>query len=340
MLYEIKEELEKNVSKGDVRTLGEKHFLKKNEYLDVFYIIEKLKTNCSFFNQKNIVGGESEVEEMDSVLKMIKDKGYDKYPIVDVYTSIWKLLTEESKSEFLALKEKLKKELGVDQEHKQQLFRYVQNHCIRGINKGHSEYFEELFDIYNYLLESKIIFDENNILASSDFKNIVTVALRLKDYVWAENFVEENHVFLQVVERQSVYHLNLANIFYEKKHYKEALQTIQFYHFDDVYYELNARYLTIKIFFDEKDDEPLLYAIRSLQLMLKRKKGISSFNKSSCLRFLSILKLIIKMRDYLDRRDPIDKLILKINEEMKKGALANKNWLNGKYQELKEKIKE
>ena len=341
LCYEIKEEQEKNVSKEDVRNLGEHHFQEKNQFLDVFYITEKLKTNCVLFNQKNIVGGELDVESMEWLLKTIKDKEYDRYAVVDIYASIWKMLTEGADEDFKELKDKLKKENDtLDQEHKRHLFRYVQNYCIRGINNGHSEYFGELFDIYKYLLDSRIIFDEKEMLASSDFINMVTVALRMKEYNWAESFVEQNHIYLHEIEQQSVYHLNLAKIFYEKKNYKEALQRIQFHHFDDVYYDISARYLMIKIFFDEEEDETLSYAIRSLQLMLKRKKGISSFNKTSCLRFLKSLKYIVRLRDYLRRRDfeAAKKMMIKIEGEAEKGAFANKNWLFSKYNELKERV--
>ena len=136
-------------------------------------------------NRQNIVQTQFKlhlVPEIKSFLQA-KDNPYTDVPMLNIYYLVFLTLTENKKEEhYKKLVVLLEKHApGFLGEESRAMYRYAQNYCIRKINSGKSNYFRELFELYKTQLESEVIF-ENKYLDHTDYKNIVTVALRLPEF--------------------------------------------------------------------------------------------------------------------------------------------------------------
>src|SRR6185295_14912229 len=69
-------------------------------------------------------------------------------------------------------------------------FVFAMNYCIGKINQGKTGYLKEIFALYQYALENDLMLEED-FLSPWDYKNIITVSLRLKEFKWTEKFIRD-----------------------------------------------------------------------------------------------------------------------------------------------------
>ena len=70
------------------------------------------------------------------------------------------------------------------------IFVYAQNFCIQKINSGQESYFQELFDLYGFMLKEDVLL-EHGFFDQRVYGNIILVASRLGQFEWAAQFVED-----------------------------------------------------------------------------------------------------------------------------------------------------
>lgn len=152
---------------------------------------------------------------------------------------------------------------------------------------------DELFSLYQTLLDSQLILDHGE-LSHSDYKNIATLALRLGKIEWTRQFLNTFHRHIAVDFRDNAYQYCLAYLEYESGNEREAKRLLHSMEFTDVYYDLSARHLMVKILYSEQDWETLNYVSIAFEGFLKRNKQISQNNRRNHLNFLSLLKRLVR----------------------------------------------
>jgi hypothetical protein len=90
------------------------------------------------------------------------------------------------------------------------------------------------------------------------FKNMVKLGLGLQQYDWVENFVRNYSEKLEANKRTDAYHFNLADLFYHRKNYDEALIHLNQVEFSDIHYQLGAKVMLLKIYFETDATEAFL----------------------------------------------------------------------------------
>ena len=209
------------------------------------------------------------------------------------------------------------------------LYGYLQNYCIKKINSGKNNYLMLLFENYTEMISNKVIIKDNQI-TQFDFKNIITVALRVEKYDWATNFIHEFKSFLPEKERANAIAYNQARIEFYKKNYSIGLKTLLSVEFTDVFYSLDSRVLILKTYFELEDYEAALSLINSFKIYLKRDKKISDFQNSTYSGFIKIFNLLIRFKlGYLNDLNYIENELENIKQ------IADSTWLNQKIEILK-----
>ena len=156
------------------------------------------------------------------------------------------LKNPEDASHYFALKVNLEQNLNrFPIKELLEIYSYLLNYCIRSINKGQLEFYQETLDLYQILLKEKIIF-KNNYLIQWHYKNIITVGVRLKAFEWTENFIHQYKKYLPPHERENAYAYNLAVFYYSTQQYKAALQLIYDVKFVDVTYYVGVKTIQLK----------------------------------------------------------------------------------------------
>lgn len=297
--------------------------------LDLWFLANKLKFSCEILNNRGVINVELQLFLLDEILAYLKDRDLHHYPMIAVYLQVLLTLTE---GEQIGHYRKLLKLLETHRHHFPasevfDLYVYAKNYCIRNINQGKVEFTRELFDFYNIILNEGIIFRDGH-LTQWDFKNLVTLGLRLGEFDWTTDFLERHQDRLRPSERDNVVAYNRANLAFHQGAYGETLELLQQVEFTDVYYHLDSKALLLKTYYESAEWEPLSALIEAFKVFLKRNKQISEYQTivyGNLVRYTSAL-----LRYRRGRKVDLNAL----REEVEKTRqIANIAWLREKLDE-------
>jgi hypothetical protein len=212
------------------------------------------------------------------------------------------------------------------------MYAYVQNYCIRQANLGNSDFLNELFDAYRTLLDSGIIYVQDH-LSQFDFKNMVTVGLRVEEYDWVEAFITRESAVLPEDFRQNAITYNLARLHFARKDFKQALRLLFGVEFTDVYYHLDGKSLLLKTYYELEDFEPLLSLIKAFRVYLRRNRKISTYQLTIYNNLIKYVKQLTRLK--LGRN--VNLTNVKSDIENTK-QIADLSWLNQKVEEVESEL--
>ncbi len=300
--------------------------------LDLFYLAQKLKYCCEIINRQKVLSADYELKMFNELLEYLEEHPHKDKPAISIYHHILLMLLEEEGDTYY---KKLIYLLDQNshlfpEDEAADMYGYAQNFCIQKINKGNTEYLQRLFDLYKTVLDKELIFVDGY-LSPWTYKNILVVALRLKAFDWAEQFIENFKDQLAPKFRENAYTFNKANLLYHKKQYDEALALLLNVDFTDIYYQLNTKFLMIKIYYDTNAINALHSLINSFQAFLRRNKLVSDYREKANLNFLKYLRKLLNIRSG-------DKKELKqlAQEVQSVKSIDHLEWLLEKIEEKKE----
>ncbi|MEM7371214.1 MAG: hypothetical protein AAF587_21540 [Bacteroidota bacterium] len=303
------------------------------ENLDIFYMVCKLRSSCEMLNRNNIINTTYEplmVEEMCEWLESASNP-YKEVPLIAIYYRIYKTLTD---SQTEAHYEELVKLLD-EKSHRfplalaRDLYGYATNYCTKQINSGNQAYLSKIFLLFQDLLKKEILI-EDGYLVHWHFKNIATVGLRLKEYEWVLDFLETYKEKIHPEQRENAYNFNLSTLYYQQDQLTLAMRQLQKVSFTDVYYDLSARSLLLKIYYESKEYDSLFYHIKAFQTYLRRNKQVSGYQRKIYHNLLKLVKKLVKIdlqREPVKADEMRRNLLLEIQEIRE---IADLKWLRTK----------
>lgn len=300
--------------------------------LDIFYLATKLKYCCEVMNRKNVLAVEYDLLFLDEILLYLKKTTKEHQPVVAIYYQILMTLMEsDHEDHFAKLKEFL--ELHIDKFtllEAKDMYAYVQNYCIKKINKGNTNYLSELFQIYKTLLNKGILM-VGEFFSPWDYKNIVVVGMRVEEFEWTENFINEYRLKIAPVFRENAYHYNLAALYFNKQEYSKALKLLQKVDYTDVYYHLDSKSLLLKTYYELNEIEPLLSLIDAFRIFLRRNKLISEYQRTVYSNQVRFVKKVLSIKLKSKNEEALTGLK---NEIETTKQVADINWLLKKVEEM------
>lgn len=249
------------------------------EDLEHFYVADMLRSVCKWINRQNIIRAE-ETHSYEHFVAYVQENffRYEAHPFIRIYFHILMTLTEwEKESHYAQLIEVLKQHSStLPASERKPMYQYAQNYCTRQINNGNTAYLRELFGLYNEVIRQDLLYHEGYI-GSADVKNIVSLGIRLEEYDWTEQFLESNEDRFQPAMREAVIAYNRAQLAYVRGSLRGALRLLRVVEFDDLYYDLGAKTLLLKIYYDLDDLEGLESLLHAFSNSLRRNKHISTY---------------------------------------------------------------
>jgi hypothetical protein len=191
------------------------------------------------------------------------------------------------------------------------------NFCIKKINRGDRQFEREVLGIYRIGLENRLLF-ENNQLSPYTYKNAMMAALKVGEMGWASQFLDDYKPFLASNDREMIYKYNKALYFFRNNDYNSAMQLLQTVNLKEVLFNLDARRLLARIYFELKENAALDSLIDNSKIYLHRQKDIG-YHREMYLNFFKILENLLKT-------DPKKRAILRGPIEATK-YLAEREWL-------------
>lgn len=271
----------------------------KNEGLDVWFMYHKLKIWCEMHNRQNIVSVQYNYTLQQELLAFLKKEGENiaRFPAITIYHTIYLSLTEPSKEEhYRKLLDLLKRnENKLSHAELRGMYDFAQNYCIKKLNSGDISYADKLFALYQYLIEKKILFTDTGKLSPWDYKNIVTLSLRLKKNDWCHAFIERYKAFLPRDESENAYRYNLAYYYVNNEQYKEAKRLLQRVEFNDLFYQLGAKSVLLRSYYELRDEDSFFAHCESFAKLLLRHKTVSDYQRKVHLNLILHTKKIFRL---------------------------------------------
>ena len=193
------------------------------------------------------------------------------------------------------------------------------NYAIRRQNTGDLSYTREAILLYRWGFDNHV-FLENGILSPYDYRNTLLLALKIDELDWAEKFLNDFKPFLPEKEQDNIYKYNLAIFHFRKNDYETAMILLQEVNLKETLFNLDARRLLARIYFDINEMSALESHIESSKVYLHRQKDIG-YHKENYANFFKFLEKILKLGNSTER---FLKLNVEINETK---SVVEKVWL-------------
>lgn len=314
----------------------EKNLQQTIESLDIFYLIEKLRYSAAILHYKKFLSLKDENIFFTEILQHLEKKPYPDIPIITIYYLIIRTLIEpENEQHFQSLKEQMLQHTKLFQTYtNKEFYAFALNYCIRKINAGQGAYQQEIFDLYKEVLKADLLL-ENGALSPWDFKNIVTIGLRNKEFAWTQKFIETYKMKINKAERGNAYTFNMARYYFAAKNYDKVLSLMQNVVYDDIFYLLDSKTTLMKTYYELKEPRSLYSLRESFRILLRRKKLISEQSRVNYMNF-------IHFTTKLFHTNPKNKKqFAALEKEIRAVAnVADIGWVKEKLEELKKGLRQ
>lgn len=289
--------------------------------LDLAYLSKKLRLTCQLLNIQAVRKVEFDVGLQKEFLYLIGQKDLKEEPAIAVYFQVYRFL---SKPDDEAAFQTFKALINVHKDkfpswEMRDLILFALNFCIRRGNDGHQNYFKEGQDLYKMGIEKGYLL-QNGELSRFTYINAVMMSLKMKDFRWSENFIQEFEKLLNRKERESTFSYCLAELEYARKNYNEALPLLQKVDYKNIFVHLNAKTIQLKIYY-ELDEYDLLQAhLDAMRIFLRRKKVIG-YHRTNYENIIKYAQKLITLNP--NNKSAMQNLKSKIEQEE---VLSTRGW--------------
>ncbi len=311
-----------------------------NDAFDLYYLYKKMLLFSNMKNRERSVAHTYNYTFIEPIMAFVEAEGQVDEPSIIIWYKALRLLNEINETNYNELKVLLDKYNDVLSIKIQRVFYTYLENTSRQVFSNEQLY-KELFELYRIQLDKQIIYT-NGYLPLLIFRNIVKVALHLKKWTWLEAFFQENKAKLQPQhkEKEEVYNLCLAMLYFEQEKYEQSLDEInKIINFRNIniYTQLEERRVRLKNYYELGYYGPFEDLVNSFRRLLTAKKGkIPTIHLQANRDFITIIHQIYKSS--IETKDQ-DKGI-KIAEEMEAiEILPEKAWLMKKLAVLNYIIK-
>jgi tetratricopeptide (TPR) repeat protein len=233
---------------------------------------------------------------MEAILAIARKGGFEHLPLIELYQLIFQLLcspdNEQLHDEFEKALERYKSLIPM--ETMCNLSAYQRHFWVRYyIKSGLPFYRQKLFDLYKEHFEEGYFYIDGSINVTS-LRMLVVFALKLGQFDWVKQVLDQHPPERICGTRYpaEAYNLNLAEYYFYKKEYPQAVDKLQYRLFENPHLSILVDVLLIKIYV-ETEDELLESRMKALEQKVRRIK-LSSDSKIRYTNFLKKLDKIIR----------------------------------------------
>lgn len=297
--------------------------------LDVFFIAEKLRSYCTLLSWNQTFKLNKKIIGIDVILKLAQSPFFKDYPPIAIYYLISVIKSHEGNTEdYYKLKDLLIANLHhFDKKESKDLLDLVIGYCVTLGNKGMPEFEREAFEWYKLGLKNDIIIRDEHI-SPTTFRNIVALAVKLGEHIWAEDFIDEHSLYLDPNVRESNVNFSLARVEMNKKNYKKVIQLLSFTEYTEVFQALLSRNLLMASYYELKEWDSIESLFSSFKLYLDREKTLTKQRKEQYYKLIRYTRSLCKLN-----KGEKSKLLRLKDEIIHAEAVVNKPWLLEKIEE-------
>jgi len=309
-------------SEGNKRT-APRNLQAVNHSLDLAFLAKKLRQSCVALSHGAVANVEYDTGLLNLVLGYLTEAPWlDAHPAIALYFYYYKAATTGDDGFFEKLKTGiLENGKALPNSELRLVYLLAINYGIQRYNKGEGRYLNEVFDLYRSALEREVL-SENGHLSRYAFKNIAGIAIRLGEFDWTAGFIEKFGPTVEAAHRRNYTDYNLAKLHHARRDYAKAMHLLHKVEYEDVFLNLDAKVLLLKIYFEQGETEVLESFIQSFQRFLQRKSKELGYHRENYLNTLNFTSKLLTINPL----DKAEKERLR-SEIVGAKALGEREWL-------------
>lgn len=306
------------------------------DHLDTSYLVSKLKYIGAMMSRQRLLAVKYDITFLEEVWAYCEANELEDKPLVQAYYLSSLLFNpnqldhlETSDNAFQKLRELLPNQ-DFRKDDQTNLFGFLITYCNEQYKAGRLAYLKEMFHLYRIMLEKDLLF-ESSMISSVHYRNIVSIALKLKEYDWADDFIHSYRDKIEVAYADSLYHYNLARLYFSRRRFQEVLPHLQKFTPIDAINKLRYNQLLMETYYECDEEEGFFSLCVSFRTYIRRSKSLSENYKTAYLNFISFSKKLFQIKI-----NPLKKFSPEqIQEEFQSmQLLEDRGWLEEKLAEL------
>jgi hypothetical protein len=269
-----------------------------SDALDRSFVADKLRQACLMLAHQTVYKAEYDMRLLQEVLQYVEQKQWLDEPSIGVYYYGYKSLTEKQEpAHFEQLKQRI-----VDSGHlfpsseARDIYLMAINYCIAQMNAGIELYVREAFELYRRGFEERILI-ENATISRWTFLNVVINALTLREFAWAESFIQAYQDYLEETHKDNFVHFSRALLYYEQRDYKNAMILLNTADYDDMLINLRSKALLMKMFYEQQMLDSLESLLEATRTYMTRKK-LMAYHKAFFSNLLQLTRKLLRVNPY------------------------------------------
>lgn len=245
------------------------------ESLTDYYLADILRHGCTILTAQKISQESYEPELLSDILAFLDRTKVERPPVVAVYRYAYLSLSNPKEEIYFS---NLLQHIETywqqfPQTEARDLYLLAVNYCIQRLNQGEKAYIRKALNLYQQALQRSLLI-EDGVLSKFTYNNILMLAIGLQEWEWAERFLEDYMPALPAAERDNLYRYNLAILYFRQRDYPKAMELLRQVRFSDVLYNLNARTMLLRTYYELKEYDALFALLDSFEAYIRRQKGM------------------------------------------------------------------
>ncbi len=287
-----------------------------------YFAANLLRQACGIAAHQSMTKQAYQIPLLPEVLARVEAGEFAEIPAVQLYFHAYQAQqTADNEPHFRALTGLLETYWqAFPIEEARDLFLLAINFCIKKINGGVVAFRKDVFDLYRSGLEKEVLLTAG-VISPFTYNNVLNSALLVDEWGWAASFLERFKSRLPEAERDNTYRFNLANLFFRRKAYGQAMDLLRHVEFKDKLHHLDARRMLLRMYFETGETDALESLLDSFEAYIRRQKDLGYHGEN----YLNLLRLTRKLLQLPPGdRDARKKLAAEVLETK---AVAEREWL-------------
>lgn len=312
------------------------YFLDKLFYIALeFLLLEAIDVKFDHNTAKTIVNS----IDTEKFIQEIESLGHPRFVMVIIRYNLYKaFLNPDEKHYIKKVKTVFAKHRGdLNNDFKSALYLKLEAFYVNLINKGRTEYENELFLLYKEKLGQGIIGDLFKIYyPAQNFRDYVVVGLRVGEIDWVENFIRKYSPMLPESIRKDEQTIAGARVLISKKEFTKALGILQAHKSDKQIHIIDLSRLKLKIFYELTMYEEIFLEMDNLRHFV-RKTNTHKFFSDMTKSFLNNLGELMKITTSVEKKERKNRHIDEFTTYLQKSEKlpAERTWLIEKANKMK-----
>ncbi len=294
-----------------------------SDLLDTTYIARKLRHVCFSLSHQAVFKMQYRFGLLEPIFDHVEAENLLRFPAIALYFHACRFLADPAaEAHFFRFRATLSG--TADQfppEEMRALYLLAINFGVKKSNEtGDLAWYRATFDLYHEALERALLL-ENGVLSRFAYNNIVGVAIRLGEVIWAEAFIHRYKPALERKHREASFSLNLARVAYTRHDYGAALLHLQRADYKDFINSLNAKTLQLKIYYETGEFDALDAHLQSMHTFIIRQRA-AGYHRENYLHIVRFTRALLRL--YPQQPEEMEVLRQQIVAEP---VLSEKEWL-------------